>query len=161
MSVAWQPKDRAHALKCEMAGEVLRSSGRLRLGVTGWSMLPSIWPGDTLELESAQADEVREGDIVLFGRDKRLFAHRVVKTDRNAFVTRGDAMRCPDLPVDAGDLLGRVTGIMRDGKRIEPSRNPRLSLRAIARIARFSDFGARVVVGIHGMFQNRVAEFPN
>jgi len=39
-----------HALKCELAGEVLRSSGRLRLKVSGSSMLPVIRPGDTLEL---------------------------------------------------------------------------------------------------------------
>jgi len=153
MNVSWQLNDQAHALKCDMAAEVLRSSGRLRLGVTGWSMLPSIWPGDTLELETTTAGELGEGDIVLFTRDQRLFAHRIVKTGANAIVTRGDAMPRADRAVTDDELLGRVICIMRNGKRIEPSRNLRLSERVVAGVVRFSDFGARVVVGIHGMFQ--------
>ena len=153
MNVLWQPNDRAHALKCEMAGEVLRSSGRLRLGVTGWSMLPSIWPGDTLELESGNGSIVSEGDIVLFRRDRRLFAHRVMGTSENGIVTRGDAMPYGDAPVTESEVLGRVVAIVRDGKRIEPSRSLSFSHRAVASLARSSDFGARVVVGIHGMFR--------
>jgi len=158
MKLCWQPKDRAHELKCEMAGEVLRSSGRLRLGVTGSSMLPSIWPGDTLELESATGSELCEGDIVLFARDQRLFAHRIVKTSANAIVTRGDAMRRADRALSDNELLGRVVCIMHNGNRIQPSRNLRLPHRAIARIVRSSDFGARVVVGIRGMFQARAVQ---
>jgi len=57
-----------HAIKCELASEVLLWSGKLRLRVTGWSMLPSVWPGDTLLVERIGAEEAREGDIVLFGR---------------------------------------------------------------------------------------------
>ena len=68
----------AYALKCELAGEVLRSSGTLRLRAMGWSMLPTVWPGDTLVIERIHSDAVSEGDIVLFGRDRRVFAHRVV-----------------------------------------------------------------------------------
>ena len=47
--------DQGHALKCELAAESLRLSGRLRLRVTGWSMLPTICPGDTLIIERADA----------------------------------------------------------------------------------------------------------
>ena len=78
MTSAPQVLDEAHALKCDLAGEVLRSSGTLRLQVMGWSMLPTVLPGDTLVIESAHSNSVCEGDIVLFGRDRRLFAHRVV-----------------------------------------------------------------------------------
>ena len=78
MTASPQVFDDAHAVKCELAGEVLRASGRVRLQVTGWSMLPSVWPGDTLVIESVASDAVSEGDIVLFSRERRLFAHRVV-----------------------------------------------------------------------------------
>ena len=40
--------DESHAIKCELASEVLNRSGSLRLKVMGWSMLPAVWPGDTL-----------------------------------------------------------------------------------------------------------------
>ena len=36
-------------LNASLASEVLRSSGSLHLRVTGWSMLPTVWPGDTLD----------------------------------------------------------------------------------------------------------------
>ena len=149
--------DDAHALKCEMAGEVLRSSGTLRLQVMGWSMLPSVWPGDTLVIERADSNAVSEGDIVLFGRNRRLFAHRVVakagQSGDSRVVTRGDAMPAPDSPVSADELLGKVSIILRNGKRIEPSRSLRLSERAVATLVRRSEIAAGVVVGVHGMRQ--------
>ena len=35
-----------HELKCDLAADVIRRFGTLRLRVNGFSMLPSIWPGD-------------------------------------------------------------------------------------------------------------------
>jgi hypothetical protein len=156
----------AHALKCEMAGEVLRSSGRLRLRVTGWSMLPSVWPGDTLVLERVEGDAVSAGEIILFSRDRRLFAHRVVAKAgglRNAQITittQGDGMARPDPPVASAAVLGRVSFIIRDGRCIAPGRSLGLPERAVAALVRRSDSAARVVVGIHGMRQPRRGPVP-
>jgi signal peptidase I len=147
--------DEAHALKCDLAGEVLRSSGTLRLQVMGWSMLPTVWPGDTLVIERADSGAVGEGDIVLFGRDRRLFAHRVVTTRSHSgdsrVVTRGDAMPVADSPLAQDELLGKVSVIVRNGRCIAPSRSLRLSERAVAALVRSSEIAARVVVGVHGM----------
>jgi signal peptidase I len=145
--------DAMNALKCELASEVLRLSGKLRLCVTGWSMLPSVWPGDTLFVERASASQVTEGDIVLFGRDRRLFAHRVVRgIDKSSkILTRGDAMPQPDPPVSDDALLGRVSLIVRNGKRMAPSRKPRLADRALAAVLRRSLFAARLVVAVQNM----------
>jgi signal peptidase len=145
-----------NALKCELAGEVLRSSGTLRLRVTGWSMLPAVMPGDTLVIERVSGDAVSEGDIVLFGRDRRFFVHRVITKGQpqNAeLVTRGDAMRTPDPPVPESDLLGRVSFILRNGKCLKPSQSWRFSERAVAALVQRSTFAARVVVGVHGLRQ--------
>jgi signal peptidase I len=149
--------DAAHALKCELAGEVLRSSGTLRLRVMGWSMLPVVWPGDTLVIERVENGTVSEGDIILFRRDRRFFAHRVVGKSSAAgdaqLLTRGDALAQADPPVGDRDLLGKVTFIIRNGKCIEPSRTPRFSERAVSALVRSSEIAARVVVGVHGMRQ--------
>jgi signal peptidase I len=146
--------DEAHAVKCELAAEVLLSSGTLRLQVTGWSMLPTVWPGDTLVIESASRSAVSAGDIVLFGRNRRLFAHRVIEKSPFAdvgLVTRGDAMPAADAPVSNGELLGKVSIILRNGRRIEPCRSLRLAQRAVAALARSSEMAARVVVGAHDL----------
>ena len=151
------PFDGRHAVKCELASELLRSSGTLRLRVTGWSMLPAVWPGDTLVIERIESGAVAEGDIVLFARDRRVFAHRVLAKGNPAgdstILTRGDAMPQPDPPVGDRDLLGRVVFILRNGKCIEPSRTPRLSERALSALVRNSEIAARVVVAVHGMRQ--------
>lgn len=149
--------DTAHALKCELATEVLRSSGKLRLRVTGWSMLPSVWPGETLLVERASADQVSEGDIVLFGRDRRLFAHRVVArrcaAGHTHIITQGDGMRRPDPPVRSSQLLGRVSHIVRNGRHIEPRTSLRLPDRIVAALVRCSESAKRLVVRVHGMRQ--------
>jgi hypothetical protein len=117
-------------------------------------MLPAILPGDTLVVESASRDSVNRGDIVLFGRDRRLFAHRVVARPHSSqILTRGDSMARPDPPVSADEILGKVSYIIRDGKCIEPRRRQKFSERAMAALARRSQVAARVVVGVHGMSQ--------
>lgn len=146
-----------HALKCELAGEVLRSSGRLRLRVTGWSMLPAIFPGDTLVIEPANGESIGKGDIVMFHRDRRLFVHRVLGksgSDRDAqIVTQGDGMPNPDPPVSGSQLLGKVAFVVRDGRCQRLAKSPGLSMRAVSAVVRRSSSAARVVVGVHQMGQ--------
>ena len=157
MKPSSQSLDDANALKCELAGEILRSSGELRLRVTGWSMLPAIMPGDTLVIERISADAISEGDLVLFMHDRRFFVHRVVTKGSHdgAILTCGDAMPAVDPPVPESNLLGRVSFVERNGKRIQPARSPRFSERAVSALVRRSTFAARVVVGVHGMRSHR------
>jgi signal peptidase I len=109
-----------HEVKCELAREVLRSSGDLRFSATGWSMLPSIRPGETLVVKRVRSEQVRIGDVILTGRDSWLRAHRVVSIvgngDRRQWITQGDALSTPDPPVNQTELLGRVVYSIRDGK---------------------------------------------
>jgi signal peptidase I len=147
----------SHAIKRELAGEVLRSSGSLRLRVTGRSMLPAIWPGDTLEIERATPDAISEGDIAMFTTEHRFVAHRVVAKDCASGIsklqTQGDTVSRPDSPVAASSLIGKVSSIVRNGKRLEPRRHLSFSERAVATVFRHSEIAARVVVGIHGLRQ--------
>jgi signal peptidase I len=148
----------AAALQCELASEVLRSTGHLRMQVTGWSMLPAIWPGDTLLVERTNSDSVSRGDVVLVGRNRRLFVHRVIKK-ANSFeqipkvriVTQGDAMPRPDPPCSQAELLGKVSFVMRNGRLIEPSKTPGVGNRLVSSLVRRSRSAARMIVGLHGL----------
>jgi len=143
----------AAAVKCDLAGEVLRSFGNLRFEATGWSMLPSVWPGDTLMVERVSGDEVRIGDVVLVGRDGRLCAHRVVSSSEDKenplWITQGDAMPAPDRPVNESELLGRVSYLIRAGRLIAV--RPELSVvkRLTAKIVGRSVPAARALVYLH------------
>ncbi len=112
----------AHELKCDLAADVIRRFGVLRLRVNGFSMLPSIWPGDVVSVSGADQGPYRPGDVVLYARNGRLFVHRLVEVGGETAVTRGDALLDLDPPVCAGDVLGRVESIERGGSRVAVAR---------------------------------------
>jgi hypothetical protein len=155
-------RNEAHMVKCELAIDVLRSSGKLRLQVTGWSMLPTIWPGDTLLIERAEASSVSIGDIVLISRDGRLMAHRLVskRMDKAELVTRGDGMESADPATDNSNLLGKVTLIVRNGRFVRPRRTLSFPEKAAAAVIRHSEVAARVVVGVHGIRKTSEVQNP-
>ena len=164
MKLAAQALGDANALKCELAGALLRSSGTLRLRVTGWSMLPTIWPGDTLVVERASSSDILQGDVVVFSNGRRFVAHRVVVKNSGSgdsmVQTQGDALSRPDSPVAHDELVGKVSFIMRKGKQVKPARSLRLPERAVAAVFRRSTLAARVVVGVHGMRSHRQSPLP-
>jgi hypothetical protein len=120
-------------------------------------MLPAIFPGDTLVIEPASSESVGKGDIALFRRDGRLFAHRASGKYGCAsdfqIVTQGGGMANPDPSVSGSQLLGKVSFLVRDGRCLATAKTPRLSMRAVAALVRRSSWAARVVVGVHKMGQ--------
>lgn len=99
-----------------LALKSLRQSGRLRLMVHGESMLPSLWPCEIVQIESASLDGVARGDIVLAYRDGRFYLHRLLSTSGSGFISRGDSMPVPDPAYSADHLVGKLTAVERRGK---------------------------------------------
>lgn len=140
-----------------MACESLASSGTLRLKVNGWSMIPTIWPGDVLIIRKYDRLEIHAGDIVLYRREGRLFVHRVIAAngDGHQFVvTRGDSMPESDPPLPGRDLLGKVDCVVRNGRRLAPANTVPLPHRAVAALVQSSDIGARTVFGVRHLYQS-------
>ncbi|HLK33942.1 MAG TPA: S24/S26 family peptidase [Terriglobales bacterium] len=121
----------AEEIKCALFAEIVSQYGTGRFKALGSSMIPSIWPGDTLLVEGAELVHMLPGDIAVYLREGRLFAHRVVRhaeAPAAALITRGDAMTCEDPPVHVHELLGRVVAV-------EPGpRERKYFPRALARI---------------------------
>ncbi len=118
------PGDVCTVLACGLAGDVVRNFGEVRLRALGTSMVPAILPGDLISIQRASISRISPGEIVLFERDGRIFAHRVIGSagspDRPQLITRGDRLCYNDPPVSAAELLGRVTSIARDRRQILP-----------------------------------------
>jgi hypothetical protein len=106
-----------------LAIEVLRHTGTLRLTAFGVSMLPTFFPGDILNITVEPFTEIQDGDVVLFTRHSRFFIHRNLRRlqrgSETFLLTRGDGMPDPDDPVTAAELLGRVVSFER-GTRLAP-----------------------------------------
>jgi len=146
-------RDGEHAIKCEMAAQVLRTFGKLRLEVTGLSMLPSVWPGDTLFLERREMGEIAAGDIILFTRRDKLVAHRVLcKTvvgDETCAITRGDGLLSTDDPVSPAELLGTVRSVSRAGEYVSPDADSGFLARVASELVRRSGWIARLLAFVH------------
>jgi len=132
---------------CNLAAEALRDAGRVRLLVTGSSMVPALRPGDLITVESAAAAEISPGEIVVFALSGRLVVHRLAamlpaKTGNPRdllMATRGDRARREDPLVSSGELLGRVTQIERGSRRVRPRNRLNAAEQVVCRLLRISD----------------------
>ena len=125
--MAASAQSREH-IQQNLAEQALRRAGCVRLAALGYSMLPSLWPGEQLTIEVRTLDQIRCGDIVAFRRLGRLFIHRAIQVEPSPLrvVTRGDAMPAADVPVLGEELLGVVTAICgADGRPLPVPRGSR------------------------------------
>ncbi len=115
--------------RCRLAAEALRSWGTLKVRARGVSMLPTLWPGDVITIQSVLPEQVEPGEIVLYMRQGRFFIHRIVSCDLSSdtaiLVTRGDCILENDPPVGRSELLGKVVEVRRSGSTFMPA--PKLS----------------------------------
>lgn len=126
--------------KIALCRSELSADRSLGLRVRGTSMVPALWPGDTVRVARMHARGFRAGDIAVFARGGQLVVHRVVTTTHGAgggvLVTRGDAQVHTDAPVLPSEIVGVATAVRRfRGERpIAPARP--LASRHVARVVR-------------------------
>ena len=103
---------------------LLREGHVIRSLAVGASMSPSIKKGELLIVKPIALEEAEIGEIVAFRRDESqsvLTTHRVIQKgqerDQRYIITKGDRNPNRDLPlVSSQELLGKVTGIERNGQ---------------------------------------------
>ena len=157
-------QDESTKLACVLTGEVVRTFGEVRLRVFGTSMVPSILPGDLISVQRASVSEISPGEIVLYMREGRLFAHRVVgstggrqRHDDSRLITRGDRLSDDDSPVSSSELLGRVTSIQcADGigyRQVRSSGSRSAAERIMVRLLRISDRATYLYLRLNGYWR--------
>ena len=125
----------------ELLEETLNRGHSIRFRAPGDSMYPTIRNGDILTVTPIETASITIGDIILYRHKSGVTAHRVIRiTKRDAhhsqhsalrpqtsdlspqsyFILRGDAAVVFDDPVSADQILGKVTLVEREGRRIDP-----------------------------------------
>jgi hypothetical protein len=125
-------------------------------------MVPSILPGDLISIQRAGLSEISIGEIVLYSRDERLFAHRVMARagshDDPRLITRGDRLSYTDPLVSSLELLGRVTSIQcgdgRGHRPVRPAAGVRRWEEMIARVLKLSDRATSVYLRLVGYWRS-------
>jgi len=105
----------------EFAFDLLRAGNSVRIMASGYSMYPSIKPGDIILIDPLPYQgSLITGDIIAWQRDSDFVVHRLVhitdSDNHRYYLTRGDSSLSSDEPVSAGQLTGIVTTIERDGR---------------------------------------------
>lgn len=103
-------------LQATLVTELLRLTGRAEIRVWGVSMLPCIWPGDVVTIQSTQAVNISAGDIVTVQQNSHWIVHRVRRRSATQLITRGDSLSKNDPPVPIKDVIGIVVSASRAGK---------------------------------------------
>jgi hypothetical protein len=83
-------------------------------------MSPTLVPGDVIVVAPYGVRRVRKGDLIVFRLPEsgRLIVHRVTSVGTSGLVVRGDNNILPDpWSPEAGDILGRVVGRVRNRDR--------------------------------------------
>lgn len=149
----------ADGIGCDLASEVARTFGEIRLRVFGTSMAPSILPGDVLSIRRAEIGEISVGDVILYSRNARLFAHRVIrrsgKSGEPGLITRGDRLRHDDPWVSSTELLGRVISVGRGSRQVDFSAQNRWWKKPATRLLQTSDHATYLYVRISSRLRMR------
>lgn len=135
------------AVRCELVADVVRAFGSARLKVTGASMIPALWPGDMITVRHDATAGLLPGQIVLYRREDKLVAHRIVHIHNDSFIIRGDALPQDDPPISESDIVGKVVAIVRNGRTVH-LRQPRWQ-RALSSMLQRSDLCLRMSLRWH------------
>jgi Predicted transcriptional regulator len=102
-------------------GELLDGGQNVRIVVTGTSMYPFLRENiDHVELQKADCNNIRRGDIVLYiRRSGEYILHRVLKKDNGQFNMIGDNQQWIEGPIYPDQVVASVASVFRNGKKIE------------------------------------------
>jgi hypothetical protein len=117
----------------ELMQKVLAEGAAFKFRAKGWSMIPFIKDGDVITVSPAGKAKPAVGKVVAFRQPQsgNLVVHRVIGWNDNAFLIQGDnATGEPDGLVIPQDILGCVTRVERNGRRIFIGQGPERFLMA-------------------------------
>ena len=89
------------------------SLGRtVRIVASGYSMIPTVWPGELIEIQPVVIENVKIGDIIAFQRIQHMVVHRVVMiqnlNDETFITTMGDSNLKVDEVINNANFIGKV-----------------------------------------------------
>ena len=98
-------------------GEYLDFAGTLIYSNKGTSMLPLLRQGkDMFIITKKGSERCKRGDVVLFRRGNDNVLHRVVNVNPDSYDILGDNCIAYERGVTDADIMGIMTGFIRNGK---------------------------------------------
>lgn len=97
-------------IKIALIKTQLQTGNKVKVKANGTSMKPSIKNGDLLILKKSKNDQYREGEIIVFTKEKLLFIHRLISIDNEngLILTKGDNLEVSDTRILKEECLAKV-----------------------------------------------------
>ena len=110
----------------ELLRAVLDKGVPCRFRAKGSSMAPFIRDDDLITVSPSFDSRIRPGDVGAFVRPNRgtLAVHRIVGKKDGYFLAKGDNKHNENEVIPNANLLGRVSGVERNGKRVSLGLGP-------------------------------------
>jgi signal peptidase I len=118
----------------ELMQEVLSKDRIFRFQAKGFSMSPFVLDGDLISISPLSISPLKFGEVVAYTHPLRgkLIVHRIVSHDQDGYQILGDNQLEPEYDAVPPDkILGRVTGIERNGQMVKLGLGPERSLIAV------------------------------
>lgn len=100
----------------------LAKGEHIKVKIVDKGMMPTINMGDIVEVVPVHTSNLKAGALVFFRQNEVFMVRRIIETvysGRGEFKVKGDNQTDPEPMVPAGNVLGKVITIERDGQRIE------------------------------------------
>ncbi|WP_132434131.1 S24/S26 family peptidase [Natronoflexus pectinivorans] len=91
--------------------ELLKHGKTVQVPVSGMSMFPFLMKDDVIQVSPIEYGDLKPGQILIFNRESRWIAHRLIKSENGFCYTRGDGNRKVDAAIPFRDVKGVLTGI--------------------------------------------------
>ena len=104
--------------------EQLSKNGKIMYHITGDSMLPLLRQGRDVAVIVAlpEGERLKKYDVALYKRETgQYLLHRIVKVEKNGYVTCGDNRYFVERGVKDHQILGVLECVVRNGEQIAPS----------------------------------------
>lgn len=98
--------------------DYINENGKLTYSNVGTSMMPLLRQGiDLFTVKKKDDERCKRGDVVLYHRDPDKFVlHRIIEVLENGYVTMGDNTVSKECGIRDDDILGVMTGYVRNGR---------------------------------------------
>lgn len=98
--------------------EVLKEEGVFVSTTSGYSMYPLLRDRRDTIIVSPCEGRLKKYDVPLYKSGGRYILHRIVKVLPDAYVVCGDNCTCKEYGITDEQILGVLSGLYRDGKRV-------------------------------------------
>lgn len=96
--------------------EILERYGKLVYKTKGISMLPMLRQNRDLVIIEKPHGRLKKYDVALYKRGSKYVLHRVIKVREKDYIIRGDNTYQPEYGISDRNIIGVLTGFVRDGK---------------------------------------------